>query len=55
MLDGIGLKMVSIVQKKIKSNIPPGNHPFTIEQKGGKDKTLVNTGRLGQSITHKII
>jgi hypothetical protein len=53
--DRIGLFMTGAIQKKIKSNIPPGNHPFTTEQKGGKNKTLINTGRLGQGITHKIV
>jgi hypothetical protein len=54
-LDTIGLFMVAAVQKKIRSNIQPGNHPFTTQQKGGKNKTLVNTGRLIQGVTHKIV
>ena len=53
--DRIGLFMTGAIQKKIKSNIPPGNHPFTTEQKDGKNKTLVDAGRLGQGITHKVL
>jgi hypothetical protein len=54
-LDRIGVLMTGKIQERIKSNIPPGNHPFTIEQKGGKNKTLISSGRLGQGISHKVI
>lgn len=53
-LDRIGLLMTAEIQKKIKSNIQPQNSPITTEMKGGKTKTLIDTGRLGQSVTHKI-
>ena len=46
--------MTAEIQKKIKSNIQPQNSPITTEMKGGKTKTLIDTGRLGQSVTHKI-
>jgi hypothetical protein len=51
----VGLFMTGAIQAKIKTNIPPGNHPFTTEQKGGKNKTLVNTGRLSQGISHRTV
>lgn len=54
-LDKIGLYMTGAIQQKIRSNIPPANHPFTTEQKGGKNKTLINTGRMAQGITHKVV
>jgi hypothetical protein len=54
-LDKIGLYMTGAIQQKIRSNIPPANHPFTTEQKGGKNKTLINTGALAQGISHKIV
>lgn len=53
-LNKVGLKMVSLVQKKIKSNIPPANSTLTTMRKGGKDRTLMDTGRLSQGITHEI-
>jgi len=54
-LDRAGLFMVSAIQKKIRSNIKPANHPYTVEKKGGKDKTLIHTGRLLQGITHQVV
>lgn len=53
-LDRIGLLMVAEIQKKIKSNIQPENAPITTEMKGGKTKTLVDTGRMAQGVTHKV-
>ena len=53
-LDRIGLKMTAEIQKKIKSNISPANAPITTEMKGGKTKTLIDTGRMVQGVTHKI-
>jgi len=51
----IGVFMTGAIQNKIKSNIPPGNHPFTVTRKDGKNKTLVDKGRLGQGISHKVV
>lgn len=53
-LDRIGLLMTAEIQKKIKSNIQPANAPITTEMKGGKTKTLIDTGRMHQSVTHKV-
>lgn len=54
-LDAIGIRMSDIIRAKIKSNIKPSNHPFTTLMKGGKNKTLINSGRLDQGITHNVI
>lgn len=53
-LNRMGIIMTSFVQKKIRSNIKPKNHPFTTQEKKGKNKTLINSGRLVQGVTHKI-
>ena len=53
-LKAMGEKLVSQIQKSIKSNYSPKNHPFTVKQKGGKNKTLINTGRYVQGIRYKI-
>jgi len=54
MLKAMGAKLVSEIQKSIDSNIPPPNAPSTIKAKGGKDKTLIDTGRMRQGVTYKI-
>jgi hypothetical protein len=54
-LNRIGLLMVAAVQRKIRSNVQPSNHPFTKEQKGGKNKTLISSGRTLQAVTHEIV
>lgn len=53
-LNSLGVKMSAIIKKKISSNIPPTNHPFSIEQKGGKNKTLIDKGVLLNSVRHEI-
>jgi hypothetical protein len=53
-LNAMGEKLVSQIQESIKSNFKPKNHPFTVGQKGGKNKTLINTGRYVQGIRYKI-
>jgi hypothetical protein len=55
MLKAMGLKLVAEIQKSIDSNIPPPNAPSTIKAKGGKNKTLIDTGRMRQGITFKIV
>lgn len=52
-LEAASIEMVGLVRKKINTNIPPANDPKTIEAKGSK-RTLIDTGRLRQSVTHKI-
>ncbi len=53
--EAVGIKMTGIIRAKIKSNIQPPNHPFTTMQKDGKNKTLIDSGRLGQGISHKVV
>jgi hypothetical protein len=53
MIKAMGAKMISFIQASIRSNIQPGNHPFTVLEKGGKNKTLVDTGRFAQGVTYK--
>ena len=54
-MDRIGLLMTAAIQKKIRSNIPPPNAPSTRKRKRGKDKTLIDTGRMLRAVTHEII
>lgn len=49
----IGLVAVADVQRKIRSNVPPPNAPSTVARKGS-NKTLIDTGRLRQSIDYTI-
>lgn len=54
-LDAMGIKMAAFIKNNISSNVQPANHPFTTEMKGGKNKTLINTGRLLNAVRHEII
>jgi hypothetical protein len=49
----IGAYTAGIVQRTIGSNLPPPNAPSTIARKKSS-RTLINTGRLRQSITWAI-
>ncbi len=49
-LNRIGAYTTGLVQRSIGSNIQPPHAPSTIARKGS-NKTLINTGRLRQSIT----
>lgn len=51
----IGLSMAGEIQEKIASNIPPKNHPYTTFAKGGKNRTLINSGRMRQSVTYEVV
>jgi hypothetical protein len=53
-ISAIGESCAASVRKSINSNIAPPNHPFTKFKKDGKDKTLVNTGRLAQAVSFDI-
>lgn len=46
----VGLAGQDAVQQQISSNMPPPNAPSTVAQKGSSS-TLIDTGRLRQSIT----
>ena len=50
----IGLAMENSFREKIRSNIPPPNAPSTIAAKGGKDKTLINTGQFVNSVASEV-
>lgn len=49
-LNKIGAYTTGLVQRSIGSNTPPPNAPSTVAQKGS-NRTLINTGRLRQSMT----
>jgi hypothetical protein len=50
----MGVMMVAKVQESYLSNIGPSNHPFTTVDKGGKNNTLVATGRLYRSVGYRV-
>ncbi|MGX7417806.1 hypothetical protein ACWOFR_03270 [Carnobacterium gallinarum] len=50
----LGAKAASDVQKKIKSISSPSNSPTTVASKG-TNNPLINTGRLRQSVTWKVV
>ena len=52
-LNKIGLKIVGEVQARIASSIPPPNAPSTVKRKGSST-TLIDTGQLRSSITHRV-
>jgi len=53
-LNRLGIVGVAVVQQAIASNIPPPLAPSTIAAKGSS-KTLIDTGRLRQSINYEIV
>lgn len=53
MIKAMGIEMISFIQGSIRSNIQPENHPFTVLEKDGKNKTLINSGRYVQGVTYK--
>jgi len=55
MVNAMGSKFVAKIQDSIASNIQPPNHPLTTELKGGKEKTLIDTGRLRQGVTYEVV
>ncbi len=52
-LNILGTWGVQAVKKYIQSGIEPANKPATVAKKGS-DKPLVDTGRLINSVTHKV-
>ena len=53
-IHAMGSKMVSKIQESYRSNIAPSNHPLTVAMKGGKDKTLVASGKLQQAVSYEL-
>lgn len=57
-LEIMGFRMQTLVQNKIKSNVPPPNAASTREQKrrdGAGDSTLIHSGLLLRSVTYKVV
>lgn len=54
MLNAIGSRMVGHVQESYRGDLSPANHPYTTAAKDGKDKTLINTGRLQQAVSFEV-
>lgn len=55
-LDGLGFKLMVLIQNEIKQNIPPSNAPETIKQKaadGVAPNTLIWSGTMLRSITFR--
>lgn len=50
----LGNALVAAVKNRIASNIAPGNSEFTIAKKGEGKNTLVDRGRLLQSISYEV-
>lgn len=56
-LEMIGLRIQTLVQNKIKSNVPPPNAPSTAAAKtkeGVAARTLIESGLLLRSVTYKV-
>lgn len=52
-LERIGIMGAQLIEDQIGSNMAPANSPMTIELKGSS-ATLIDTGRMRQSVTWKI-
>lgn len=56
-LEQLGFRIQTLLQNKIKSNMPPPNAPSTVEHKrheGVAPRTLIETGLLLRSVTYKV-
>jgi len=51
----MGVLLVAAIRKSISSNIKPKNHPFTTQQKGGKNKTLIVDGNLLRGVGFRVV
>ncbi len=57
-LEAMGFRIQTLIQNKIKSDVPPPNAASTKAAKsraGVADQTLINTGLLLRSITYKVV
>lgn len=50
----VGEYIVGKLHEYVQSLNSPPNHPYTIEKKGS-DHPLINTGRMNQSITYRVV
>lgn len=56
-LEAIGFRIQTLIQNKIKSNVPPPNAPSTLKHKqreGTSGGTLIDTGLLLRSISYQV-
>lgn len=53
-LETLGEYTVGLIQQYLTDIRGPKNHPFTVRQKGSSNP-LIDTGRLRQSITYKVV
>lgn len=51
----IGQYCVGLIQEFMTDLDSPENHPYTVENKGGKANPLIDTGELRQKITYKVV
>ena len=51
----IGQYCVGLIQEYLTNLRDPENHPYTVDQKGGKTNPLINTGELREKITYKVV
>ena len=51
----LGKAGVSDVRESIRRWTKPGNAPLTIDNKRGQNNPLVDTGKLSQAVTYKIV
>lgn len=57
-LEAMGFRIMTLVQNKIKSNVPPPNAPSTVaakERHGVAPNTLIDTGLMLRSVTYKVV
>lgn len=52
-MDQIGMEFANLIQKKLRAITNPPNSAMTIERKGSSNP-LMDSGRLVQSITHRV-
>jgi len=53
--DQIGQYCVGLIQEYLTNLRDPENHPYTVDQKGGKTNPLIDSGELREKITYKVV
>lgn len=53
--DAMGEYIVGLIRRYMTSLKDPSNSPITVSAKGGKSNPLINTGRLRDAITYKVV
>lgn len=57
-LNAMGFRIMTLIQNKIKSNVPPPNAASTLvakERHGVAPNTLIDTGLMLRSVTYKVV